>query len=175
MGGKGKESPVPASRTAETQDGSRSAPVRSEDEEEAAESHITNTECDPSLVVRWASTSCVQEGWWNTREVVDVPGPAVNQVGGEYCVQSRRQGTGQPCPCHQPGAHSLMHDGPMAQWGTGNQAVAIGHEEVEEALVPAQELGGGQLGHAAVEGEGYAASASTLLSSIWILMAGNSI
>lgn len=164
-----------ASCTAEPQDGPCSAPVRSEDEGEAAEGHITNTERDPSLVVRRVSTSRVQEGRGNTREVVDVPGLTVNQAGGEYCVQSRRQGTGQPCPCQQPGTHSLMRGGPMAQWGAGNQAVAMGREKGEEALVPAQELGGGQLGHAAVEGEGNAASACALLSRIWILMAGNRI
>ena len=129
--------------------------VRSEDEEEAAEGHIPNTEDDLVLVGRSASTSHGQQGWQNSEEVADVPGPTVSQMGGEYCMQSRRQGTGQSCPCHQPDAHSLMHDGPIAQRVADSQAVAIGHESAEEALVSAQQLGGVQLGHAAVEGDGY--------------------
>ena len=146
---------MPAFCTAELQDGSSSALVRSEDEEEAAEGHIPNTEDDLVLVGRSANTSHGQQGWQNSEEVTDVPGPTVSQMGGDDCMQSRRQGTGQSCPCHQPDAHSLMHDGPIAQRVADSQAVAIGHESAEEALVSAQQLGGVQLGHAAVEGDGY--------------------
>ncbi|XP_050767959.1 uncharacterized protein LOC127026667 [Gymnogyps californianus] len=66
---------------AELQDGSGSALVRSEDEEEAAEGHIPNTEDDLVLVGRSASTSHGQQGWQNSEEVADVPGPTVSQMG----------------------------------------------------------------------------------------------
>ena len=65
---------MPAFCTAELQDGSGSALVRSEDEEEAAEGHIPNTEDDLDLVGRSASTSHGQQGWQNSEEVADVPG-----------------------------------------------------------------------------------------------------
>lgn len=57
---------------------------------------------------------------------------------------------------NRPDAHSLMLDGPIAQRVADSQAVAMGHARVEEELVPAQQLRGVQLGHAAVEGDGYA-------------------
>ncbi|XP_050767962.1 uncharacterized protein LOC127026675 [Gymnogyps californianus] len=83
--------------------------VRSEDEEEAVEGHIPNTEDDLVLVGRSASTSHGQQGWQNSEEVADVPGPAVSQMGEWQTIPEHKlsEGTNEAVKSSEPTCSSL--------------------------------------------------------------------
>ena len=85
--------------------------------------------------------------------MLDLVGTTVGQMEGQCSLDSRVQGTSDPCSCCQEGTHSPTHHAAVPEWVTDGQVAIIGHDCVQETLGATQEVEAIELCHTAVEGD----------------------